>query len=67
MPQSAAQQYTHLDERTRAARHQRFIVTTVNKRVLEQRVGKTDAIELVGGHADDFDPLLDVLAATVKR
>src|SRR5689334_13522986 len=42
---------------------QTFVVTTVNKRVLEDRVGRTNAIELVGGHADDFDPLLEALAA----
>lgn len=46
---------------------QPFIVTTVNKRVLEQRVGKTDAIELVGGHADDFEPVVDALAAATQR
>jgi CheY-like chemotaxis protein len=46
---------------------QPFIVTTVNRRVLDQRVGRTDAIELVGGHADDFDPLLDAVATVVKR
>jgi CheY-like chemotaxis protein len=41
--------------------NQRFVVTTVNKRVLEQRVGRTDAIELVGGHADDFEPLVEAV------
>jgi CheY-like chemotaxis protein len=44
----------------------RFIVTTVNKRVLDERVGRTDAVELVGGHADDFEPLVDAVAAAVK-
>ena len=39
-----------------------FIVTTVNKRVLEQRVGRTDAIEIKGGHADDFELIIDALA-----
>lgn len=41
--------------------NRRFLVTTVNKRVMEQKVGTTDAIELIGGHADDFDPLVEAL------
>ena len=41
------------------ARKQRFILTTVNKRVLEQRIGQKDVIELQGGRADDLDPLLE--------
>ena len=41
------------------ARKQRFILTTVNKRVLAQRIGRQDVIELQGGRADDLDPLLE--------
>ena len=43
----------------REAQNRRFILTTVNKRVLEQRIGRQDVIELQGGRADDLDPLLD--------
>jgi CheY-like chemotaxis protein len=43
-----------------------FLITTVNKRVLEQRVGNTNAIELVGGHADDLEPLVEALHKLVK-
>jgi CheY-like chemotaxis protein len=43
-----------------------FIVTTVNKRVLDERVGKTDAIEIRGGHADDFEAIIDALAKRLK-
>jgi DNA-binding response OmpR family regulator len=39
-----------------------FVMTTVNKRVLEERVGKTDAIEIKGGHADDFELIVEALA-----
>jgi response regulator RpfG family c-di-GMP phosphodiesterase len=39
-----------------------FVITTVNKRVLEERVGKTDAIEIKGGHADDFELIIETLA-----
>jgi DNA-binding response OmpR family regulator len=46
------------------AANRQFVVTTVNKRVFEQRVGLSevetgDVIEIQGGHADDLDPLLD--------
>jgi DNA-binding NarL/FixJ family response regulator len=43
-----------------------FIVTTVNKRVFEERVGKTDAIEIRGGHADDFELIIEALAKRLK-
>ncbi len=43
-----------------------FLITTVNKRVLDERVGGTDAIELVGGHADDLEPLVEALCKLVK-
>jgi CheY-like chemotaxis protein len=46
-------------------RRQRFVITTVNKRVMEQKVGVTDAIELIGGHADDFEPLMDAVRAAL--
>ena len=45
----------------------KFVVTTVNKRVLEQRVGRTDAIEIKGGHADDFELIIDALAKRLSR
>jgi len=38
-----------------------FVITTVNKRVLDSRVGQTDAIEIVGGHADDVEPTLEAV------
>jgi CheY-like chemotaxis protein len=41
------------------AEKRRFILTTVNKRVLDQRIGPKDVIELQGGRADDLDPLLE--------
>jgi|SRR5690348_1018806 CheY-like chemotaxis protein len=44
----------------------RFVITTVNKRVMEQKVGPTDAVELIGGHADDFEPLVEVLRRTLR-
>jgi CheY-like chemotaxis protein len=44
-----------------ACRDTNFIITTVNKREMDKRVGKTDAVELVGGHADDFEPLVEQL------
>ena len=44
----------------------RFIVTTVNKRVLDRLVGGTSAIELVGGHADDFDLLIEAVRDTLR-
>jgi hypothetical protein len=43
-----------------------FVVTTVNKRVLEERVGKTDAIEIKGGHADDFELIIEALSKRLK-
>jgi hypothetical protein len=46
--------------------NRRFVITTVNKRVMEQKVGPTDAIELIGGHADDFEPLVEVLRRSLR-
>jgi DNA-binding response OmpR family regulator len=43
----------------REAEKRCFILTTVNKRVLDQRIGQQDVIELQGGRADDLDPLLE--------
>jgi CheY-like chemotaxis protein len=48
------------------AQNRRWIVTTVNKRVLDQRVGRTDAIEIQGGHADDLDPVLEAVQKLAK-
>jgi CheY-like chemotaxis protein len=44
----------------------RFIVTTVNKRVMQERVGKVDVIEIKGGHADDFELIIAALAKRLK-
>ena len=44
----------------------RFIVTTVNKRVMEERVGSTDVIEIKGGHADDFELIVQALSKQLK-
>jgi CheY-like chemotaxis protein len=41
--------------------HIPFVITTVNKRVLDSRVGPTDALEIVGGHADDVEPTLEAV------
>ena len=43
-----------------------FVVTTVNKRVMDERVGKTDVIELVGGRAQDFEPLIETITKILK-
>jgi hypothetical protein len=48
------------------SQRRQFIVTTVNKRVMDQLVGPTDVIELQGGHADDFDPVIDAVNAVVR-
>lgn len=49
------------------ARHREFIVTTVNKRILDKRVGRTEAIEIQGGRADDIDPVMDAVKAALRR
>ncbi len=46
--------------------NRRFVITTVNKRVMEDKVGPTDAIELIGGHADDFELLVDALRRSLR-
>ena len=43
------------------ARDPIFVLTTVNKRVFERRVGESDVIEIEGGHADDLDPVLEAV------
>jgi DNA-binding response OmpR family regulator len=43
------------------AQPREFVITTVNKRELDRRVGPTKAIEIVGGHAQDFEPTLDAV------
>ena len=43
------------------SQQRRFIVTTVNKRAMEDRVGPTEAIEIVGGRSQDLDPTLDAI------
>ena len=42
-------------------RSREFVVTTVNRRVLQQRVGSADAIEIQGGRADDLDPVVEAV------
>jgi hypothetical protein len=49
------------------AQRRDFVVTTVNKRVLDARVGETDAIEIQGGRADDLDGVLDAVEKFLKR
>ena len=49
------------------AQERDFIVTTVNKRVLEQRLGPQDVIEIQGGRADDLDPVIDAVKDRLKR
>ncbi len=48
------------------ARHRNFVITTVNKRVLDQRIGPTEAIEIQGGRADDLEPVLEAVHKVVK-
>src|SRR5919108_385699 len=43
------------------AAQRKFVITTVNKRAMEERVGKTDVIEIVGGRAQDFEPTIDAV------
>ena len=48
------------------AQSQLFVVTTVNKRVLDQRIGPNEAIEIQGGHADDLDPVIEAVQQVLK-
>ena len=43
------------------AAHREFVVTTVNRRVLQRRVGPVDVIEIQGGRADDLDPVVEAV------
>jgi CheY-like chemotaxis protein len=43
-----------------------FVITTVNKRALDVRVGPTDTIEIQGGHADDVEPTLEALRKALE-
>jgi CheY-like chemotaxis protein len=45
----------------------KFVVTTVNKRVMEERVGKTDVVEIVGGRAQDFEPTIEAIQKALKE
>ena len=49
------------------AQHRPFVVTTVNKRALDARVGATDAIEIRGGHADDIAPTMDAVRNALHK
>jgi CheY-like chemotaxis protein len=42
-----------------------FVVTTVNKRALDARVGPTDTIEIQGGHTDDVEPTMEAVRKAV--
>jgi hypothetical protein len=44
-----------------------FVVTTVNKRVLDRRIGPTEAIEIQGGRADDLDPVIEAVQKKLRR
>jgi CheY-like chemotaxis protein len=44
-----------------------FVVTTVNRRVMEARVGKTNVVEIVGGRAQDFEPTIEAVAKAVGK
>ena len=46
---------------------QAFVVTTVNKRIMDERVGKTDVVEIVGGRAQDFEPTIDAVKKALKK
>ena len=48
------------------ARERPFVVTTVNKRVLDQRIGANEAIEIQGGRADDLDPVIEAVQKVVQ-
>jgi CheY-like chemotaxis protein len=43
------------------ARNREFVITTVNKRVFEQRVGPKAVVEIQGGRADDLEPVLEAV------
>ena len=43
-----------------------FVVTTVNKRALDARVGPTDTIEIQGGHADDIEPTMEAVRKALQ-
>lgn len=49
------------------ARGRAFVVTTVNKRVFERRVGRADVVEIEGGRADDLDPVIDAVKGQMSR
>jgi CheY-like chemotaxis protein len=49
-----------------AALDRQFIVTTVNKQVLDKRVGRTEAIEIQGGRVDDLEPVIEAVQKRVK-
>jgi DNA-binding response OmpR family regulator len=44
----------------------KFVVTTVNKRAMEERVGNTDVLEIVGGRAQDFEPTIEAVHNALK-
>lgn len=44
-----------------------FVVTTVNKRVLDRRIGPSEAIEIQGGRADDLDPVIEAVQKKLQR
>jgi CheY-like chemotaxis protein len=48
------------------AQQRPFVVTTVNKRALDVRVGPNDAIEIQGGHAQDVAPTMDAVRKVLR-
>ena len=46
---------------TNAFQGRHFVITTVNRTVFEQRIGRKDVIEIQGGRADDLDPVLEAV------
>jgi hypothetical protein len=38
-----------------------------NRRAMEDRVGKTDVVEIVGGRAQDFEPTIEAVKKVVGK
>lgn len=44
-----------------AAKGRKFVITTVNQRALEKKIGPNEAVEILGAHPDDLDPVIEVV------
>lgn len=64
-PSSAVELGFQMLRKLPEAQNRAFIVTTVNKRVLDRRIGPTDTIEIPGGRADDLDEVLEAVEKVV--